>query len=151
MQTISVTDLRPFGEVLFEHRRRLGLSQAEAANLVGASEKSWRRWEKGEVPGEDFLAAIRDKFGVTMEDAAPRAAAVQAMAELERALSVVRESLDKATNVRADLVLRRPDGATLLIEVKAFRGEAEGGLEDEAVALISAAAHEAGWTVHVTP
>ncbi|MGZ6587126.1 MAG: helix-turn-helix domain-containing protein [Solirubrobacteraceae bacterium] len=147
MQAVSMTE--PFGEVLRERRRQLGLSQAEAAELVGASEKSWRRWEKGEIPSEEFLAAIRDKLGVAMQTDGPRAEAAQAMAELERALSVVRERLDRATNVHADLVLQRPDGATLLIEVKAFGGETD--LEDEAVALIRSAAHEAGWTVHITP
>lgn len=143
---------RPFAEILYDRRRQLGLSQREAARQVGASEKSWRRWEKGGAVDERFHDAIREQFGIVAgAPTTPEVEIVKAVEGLEHALATVRASLDRATNVRADMVLQRNDGTTVLIEVKAFSEGSAGALEDEIVDLVTAAAHDAGWTVHVTP
>lgn len=143
-------DSRPFAEALRDRRRQLRLSQAEAAAAIGASEKSWRRWEKGQPVDGRFRDAIRERFGIGYAQIEPpQAVAARGVAEVERVLSEIREALERATNVHADVVLQRPDGATAMVEVKAFHSGLAGELEREVVAFVASAAQDAGWTVHI--
>ena len=47
-----------FSERLKTERKRLGLSQAAAGEVVGVSREMWGKYERGAMPGVDVLAAL---------------------------------------------------------------------------------------------
>lgn len=55
-------NLSLFGERLKETRKSLGISQSEAADLVGVSREHWGRCERGlGMPGGEVLAALANE------------------------------------------------------------------------------------------
>ncbi|MFJ2987728.1 helix-turn-helix domain-containing protein [Collimonas sp. NPDC087041] len=53
-----------FGERMREERSRLGLTQQEAANLLGVGREMWSRYERGvALPGGEALMALADAGG----------------------------------------------------------------------------------------
>ncbi|MBR1540472.1 MAG: helix-turn-helix transcriptional regulator [Clostridia bacterium] len=42
-------DKMTFSSVLMEARKKSGMSEREAASLIGVSNSTWARWEKGEA------------------------------------------------------------------------------------------------------
>jgi transcriptional regulator with XRE-family HTH domain len=54
------------GERIAKWRRTAGLTQAEAAGLLGVSPNTWARWERGERrPDVDRLEEIARVLGVS--------------------------------------------------------------------------------------
>lgn len=51
-----------FSERLKSERKRLKLSQAEAASAVGVSREMWGKYERGAMPGGDVFIAL-EKIG----------------------------------------------------------------------------------------
>ena len=50
-------------------RVKRGLTQGEAASLVGVQQATWSKWENGStVPTEDNLKRIEEVFGLTNEE-----------------------------------------------------------------------------------
>ena len=57
------------GQFITMHRRRLGMTQAELAKLLGVSNKKVSRWERGlHVPNYDDVLNASELFGVSVED-----------------------------------------------------------------------------------
>ncbi len=57
------------GQRIFEHRKRLGLSQGELAEKLEVSRQSVSKWETdGAVPEIDKLIKLADSFGITIDE-----------------------------------------------------------------------------------
>lgn len=46
------------GERLRNWRKKAGLSQDQAAKLVGTIQATWRAWESGSTPEADYIEAL---------------------------------------------------------------------------------------------
>jgi transcriptional regulator with XRE-family HTH domain len=56
---VEEEDIRPPFERVREYRTRRGMTQREAAEVIGVSERTWRRWEQpGSRPPAVALRAI---------------------------------------------------------------------------------------------
>ena len=57
------------GQFIATHRRRLGMTQTEFANVLGVSNKTVSRWERGlHLPDYDEVLAASELFGVSVKD-----------------------------------------------------------------------------------
>lgn len=57
------------GQRIFEHRKRLGLSQGELAERLEVSRQSVSKWETdGAIPDIDKLIKLADAFGITLDE-----------------------------------------------------------------------------------
>ena len=58
-----------YGEVLKEHREKLGLSQSAVAVKINTSHQNISRWESGRiVPSIDFCIKLADLYGVSLDE-----------------------------------------------------------------------------------
>lgn len=57
------------GEIIQQHRKRLGLSQEELGSMLSLSRQTVSQWENGiTVPSVDNLIRMRDIFGITVDE-----------------------------------------------------------------------------------
>lgn len=58
-----------YGEVLKEHREKLGLSQSAVAKKINTSHQNISRWESGKIlPSIDFCIKLADLYGISLDD-----------------------------------------------------------------------------------
>ncbi|MBE7061172.1 MAG: helix-turn-helix transcriptional regulator [Clostridiales bacterium] len=57
------------GEILKEHREKLGLSQSAVAKKIKTSHQNISRWESGKfLPSIDFCIKLADLYGISLDD-----------------------------------------------------------------------------------
>ena len=62
-------DKNKIGQFIAFHRKRLGMTQTELAAILGVSNKTVSRWERGlHLPDYDEVLAASDLFGVSVKD-----------------------------------------------------------------------------------
>lgn len=95
---------------LLELRKKAKLSQVDAAQTIGVSDRDIRRWERGAAPGGTKLLRLLSAYGVRFEQAPP--------AELPRAVNAELRSLRLA--IEASAGGGGAIASTLLDQLRAF-------------------------------
>lgn len=130
------------GPVLHEHRKRLRLSQSEAARSAGVSTRLWAETERGQRPHVSATSLLRmlEVVGVAVytEDDLQQDTTVPARASLTPAvLAELREDLRRAAAYGVDLSLIRA-GLDLTPLERVRRN-------DEALEFFASVTLESGW------
>ncbi len=91
-----------------------GLSQADAARMLGISTSKLCQWEKGfRRPSKDDLRMLSEKYNVSIDFLLDRNIEKDVNEDLERKLSAV---LAKVPNVKTDLITDVNDYVASIIE-----------------------------------
>lgn len=62
-------DKTRIGQFIAAHRKRLGMTQTELASILGVSNKTVSRWERGlHLPDYDEVLTASELFGVSVKD-----------------------------------------------------------------------------------